>query len=179
MCSKPVWSVTGATTARDSGIAGTGWLCEPEGCEEPGKNKAGISMTELGDSLERMSFMQLLLLFGFVTSYVVALGGMLSVRLRKRAALLALLLAVAFMALTDPWVHGALLMVFVIAGLGLFVVLSWLLASLLGPRELPVEAAADPALSLPAQPDSPPTPMRPDDSLGHVPTGARRARAAR
>ena len=32
-------------------------------------------MTELGDSLERMSFMQLLLLFGFVTCYVLALGG--------------------------------------------------------------------------------------------------------
>jgi hypothetical protein len=136
-------------------------------------------MTELGDSLERMTFMQLLLLFGLVTSYVVALGGMLSVRLRKRAALLALLLAVAFTALTDPWVHGALLMAFVIAGLGLFVLLSWLLARLLGPRELPVEVEAEPALPLPSQPDLQPLPLRPGDSLDQLPKGARRARAAR
>ena len=136
-------------------------------------------MTELGDSLERMSFMQLLLLFGFVTSYVVALGGMLSVPLRQRAALLALLLAGAFTALTDPWVHGALLMVFVIAGLGLFVMLSWLLARLLGPRELPVEVQAETALPSPSQPDLPPLAPRPDDSLAQVPKGARRARAVR
>ena len=46
--------------------------------------------------------------------------------------LLALVQAVAFAALTDPWVHGALLVAFVVAGLGLFVMLSWLLARLLG-----------------------------------------------
>ena len=190
MCNKRVRSVTRASAARQSGIAGKRWLCEPDECDESGKNKAGIPMTELGDSLERMTFMQLLLLFGFVTSYVVALGGMLSVRLRQRAALLALLLAVAFTALTDPWVHGALLMVFVIAGLGLFVVLSWLLARLLGPREAPAEVAVEvtvsPALPLPAQPDSQPdsqlvpqpVPQRPGDSLVPVPKAARSARTA-
>lgn len=136
-------------------------------------------MTDLGDSLERMSFMQLLLLFGFVTAYVVALGGMLSVPLRQRAALLALLLAAAFVALTDPWVHGALLIIFVVAGLGLFVMLSWLLARLLGPRELPVDVEAEPALPTPTQPDSLPAPMRAGDSIGQVSKGARRARAAR
>jgi hypothetical protein len=170
-----VRSVTRVAAALESGIAGSWWLCEPDGYDESGKRKADIPMTELGDSLERMSFMQLLLLFGVVTSYVVALGGMLSVRLRQRAALLALLLAVAFTALTDPWVHGALLMAFVIAGLGLFVLLSWLLARLLGPRELPVEEAAEPALPSPSQPDLPPAPLRPGDSLGQLPKGARRA----
>ena len=94
-------------------------------------------MAELGDSLERMSFLQLLLLFGFVTSYVLALGGLFDSTVRLRAAALALLQAVAFAALTDPWVHGALLMVFVVAGLGLFVMVSWMLARLLGPRPSP------------------------------------------
>ena len=121
-------------------------------------------MAELGDSLERMSFLQLLLLFGFVTSYVLALGGLFDSTVRLRAAALALLQAVAFAALTDPWVHGALLVVFAVAGLGLFVVQSWLLARLLGPRQLPQpadtatpmtsESAADTA----APPSQPPRP---------------------
>jgi hypothetical protein len=102
-------------------------------------------MNELGDSLERMSFMQLLLLFGFVTTYVVAVGGLFGTAVRLRAAGLALVQAVAFAALTDPWVHGALLVAFVVAGLGLFVMLSWLLARLLGPRPQAVEAPADTA----------------------------------
>jgi hypothetical protein len=91
-------------------------------------------MSELGDSLERMSFVQLLLLFAFVTSYVLALGGMLGAPARIKAGLLALALAAAFTAMTDPWVHGALLMVFVVAGLGLFVLASWLLVWLIGAR---------------------------------------------
>ena len=37
-------------------------------------------MTELGDSLARMSFMQLLLLFAFVTHYMLAVGGMLGTK---------------------------------------------------------------------------------------------------
>jgi hypothetical protein len=107
-------------------------------------------MNELGDSLERMSFMQLLLLFGFVTTYVVALGGLFGSAVRLRAA-------------------GAAL---VLAGLGLFVMLSWLLARLLGPRPLPVEAPADTASdssTLPSQPSA----LRASPKLG------RRARATR
>ncbi len=104
-------------------------------------------MSELGDSLERMSFMQLLLLFGFVTSYVVALGGLFGPTVRLRAAVLALLLAAAFATLTDPWVHGAIVVVFVVAGLGLFVMSSWLLARLLAPTPLlpPLDSQAEAA----------------------------------
>jgi hypothetical protein len=137
-------------------------------------------MTELGDSLERMSFMQLLLLFGFVTSYVLALGGLFGTTVRLRAAALALVQAVAFAALTDPWVHGALLVVFVVAGLGLFVMLSWLLARLLAPRPLQLppdsqaEAASDSSTTPPSQP------QRHGDAPGAAPKlGARRARATR
>jgi len=129
-------------------------------------------MNELGDSLERMSFMQLLLLFGFVTTYVVAVGGLFGTAVRLRAAAAALVQAVAFAALTDPWVHGALLVAFVVAGLGLFVMLSWLLARLLGPRPLPTDAPVDTASdtsTLPSQPQA----LRPAPKL------ARRARATR
>jgi len=133
-------------------------------------------MTELGDSLERMSFMQLLLLFGFVTCYVLALGGLFGSTIRLRAAALALVQAAAFITLTDPWVHGALLIIFVIAGLGLFVMLAWLLARLLAPRPAPL--ALDPqlesALDLTTQP------QRQADGLGATPKlGASRARATR
>jgi hypothetical protein len=135
-------------------------------------------MTELGDSLERMSFMQLVLLFGFVTCYVLALGGLFGSTVRMRAAVLALVQAVAFTALTAPWVHGALLVVFVVAGLGLFMMLTWLLARLLAPRAVPLPQDT---LSETA-PDStfPSQSQRQGDSLGTVPKlGARRARATR
>ncbi len=135
-------------------------------------------MTELGDSLERMNFMQLLLLFGFVTCYVLAIGGLFGSTVRLRAAGLALLQAGAFTALTDPWVHGALLMAFAVAGLGLFVVLSWLLARALGPRQ---------ALTAPLLPDTQSdaavSPSQPSGRHGDAPSAAPklpgRARAAR
>jgi hypothetical protein len=127
-------------------------------------------MSELGDSLERMSFMQLLLLFGFVTTYVVAVGGLFGPVVRLRAAGLALAQSAAFAALTDPWVHGALLVAFVVAGLGLFVMLSWLLARLLGPRPLPMEAPAETASDT-TLPSSQPQAPRPTPKL------ARRTRA--
>jgi len=131
-------------------------------------------MTELGDSLERMSFMQLLLLFGFVTCYVLAIGGLFGSTVRWRAAGLAALLAAVFSALTDPWVHGALLITFVVAGLGVFVLASWMLARVLGPRPLtlPADTAADST-----EPAS--QPQRPGDERPAAPKLARRARAAR
>lgn len=98
-------------------------------------------MNELHHSLERMGFMQLLLLFGFVTTYMVAVGGLFGAQLRWRAAGAALAQAAAFAVLTEPWVHGALLVVFVVAGLGLFVMLSWLLAQLSGAGSLVVPPA--------------------------------------
>ena len=44
-------------------------------------------MSELGDSLERMSFMQLALLFGFVITYMAAVGGLFGTRVRLRIPL--------------------------------------------------------------------------------------------
>ena len=145
-------------------------------------------MSELGDSLERMSFMQLLLLFGFVTCYVVAIGGLFGGTVRLRAAGLALLQAAAFTALTDPWVHGALFVAFAVAGLGLFVIVSWLLARTLAPRQAMDVADASAEASAQTQADSrafessvPPSQPagRVDDALAAAPKLARRARAAR
>ncbi|MBX3645691.1 MAG: hypothetical protein KF720_21745 [Rubrivivax sp.] len=133
-------------------------------------------MAELGDSLERMSFVQLLLLFGFVTCYVLAIGGLFGSTVRLRAAGLALLQAGAFTALTDPWVHGALFMAFAVAGLGLFVLLSWLLARALGPRQalpLPPETQAGGTASSLSQPS------RHDDEPAAVADLPGRARVAR
>ena len=111
-------------------------------------------MAQLGDSLASMNFMQLLLLFTFVTCYMLAIGGLLGPAARRRFALLALALAGGFAALTDPWVHGALLMAFAVAGLGLFVLLTWLLARWLGPPQThavvaPTNDATTPSSSMP------------------------------
>lgn len=127
-------------------------------------------MSELGDSLERMSFMQLLLLFAFVTSYVLAVGGLLGGPARRRMAGLAVLLAAGFAALTDPWVHGALLAVFVVAGLGLFVMLSWLLVWMLGPRQTPSALAAETGTPVPS------SMFRTDDAAEATPKLPARAR---
>jgi hypothetical protein len=118
----------------------------------------------------------LLLLFAFVTSYMLALGGLLGAAGRWRAALLALGLAIGFAAKTDPWVHGALLVAFVVAALGLFVMCTWLLARWLGPHERP----AVPVVSTEAMASTPPTPSRVDKpAVPPAELAPRRARAPR
>jgi hypothetical protein len=102
-------------------------------------------MTDLGDSLQRMSFAQLALLFAFLTGYVLTLGRLFEGKARRHAAVFALASAVGFVACTDPWVHGTLLVVFVIGGLSLFVVLVWLLGRWLAP------SSAQPAVAQPAE----------------------------
>jgi hypothetical protein len=114
---------------------------------------------------------------------VLALGGLFGGTVRLRAGALAFLQAVGFVALTDPWVHGALLVVFVVAGLGLFVMLSWLLARLLAPRAMPLppQTLAEPAgdtAAAPLQPQG--QAQRHGEAQGAVPKlGTRRARATR
>ena len=77
-------------------------------------------MSELQDTLRNMGFVQLLLAFVFLTGYALALSSLTGALGRKRAGIVALLAALAFVATTQPWVHGVLLMVFAVAGLGLF-----------------------------------------------------------
>lgn len=112
-------------------------------------------MAELSLSLERMSFLQLVQLLGFVAAYMLAIGGLLGPRGRWRATGLSLLLAAGFVAATDPWVHGALLVVFVIGGLGLFVFFTWVMARLLAsrlPGTGPVVVEMDQTPPLPSMP---------------------------
>ena len=68
--------------------------------------------------------------------------------------------------------HGALLAVFLVAGLGLFVMLSWLLAWMLGPRQAPSALAAETGTPVPS------SMFRPDESDA-PPTLPGRARTSR
>jgi hypothetical protein len=154
-----VASVTAALARGDDRIAAKLALCEPASGVFRGHLIHHPGMNELGHSLERMSFMQLLLLFGFVTSYMVSVGGLFGAGVRLRAAAAALAQAVAFVALTEPWVHGALLVAFVVGALGVFVMLSWLLARMFGPRALPLPAPDSEAVDS-SLPNSQPMPLR-------------------
>jgi hypothetical protein len=86
---------------------------------------------ELHLTLRSMGFLQLLMAIVFLGAYSVACSTLFGSRGRTRAAGLALLTAVAFTALTQPWVHGALLVAGAVAGLGLFSAASWLLSAAL------------------------------------------------
>jgi len=90
-----------------------------------------------------MGFVQLVLAFAFLTSYALAIGGMFGALGRCRAALAALATAVAFAAMTRPWVNGALLVVFAIAGVGLFITLVWALSLVFGAARTPERAAVE------------------------------------
>jgi len=89
-------------------------------------------MGELHDSLRGMGFVQLLLTQLFLASYAVALGGFSGPKGRARAALAALLSAIAFVVLSPHWEHGALLVALAVGGLGLFVAMVSVLSAVLG-----------------------------------------------
>lgn len=83
-------------------------------------------------TLNNLSLVQMVLAWLFVASYALALGGMLGPKGSLRAGLVAALAAVLFSAFSLDWVHGALLVLFAVAGMGLFVAASWLLTYGLG-----------------------------------------------
>ena len=85
--------------------------------------------SELHLTLRSMGFMQLLIAIVFLAAYSVACSTLFASRGRTRAAAVALLTAVAFTALTQPWVHGALMVAGAIAGLGLFSAIGWILSA--------------------------------------------------
>lgn len=84
-------------------------------------------MDEIVHTLNNLGFAQMGLAWLFVGCYALALGGMLGAKGSLRAGLVAAVAAVAFSALSANWVHGALLVLFAIAGMGLFVATSWVL----------------------------------------------------
>jgi hypothetical protein len=105
---------------------------------------------ELHTSLKSMGFFQLLLAIVFLACYSVACSTLFESRGRARAGGVALLAAVAFTALTQPWVHGALMVAGAVAGLGLFSAIGWILSSALHVPQVKVPAT-DEALPLLAE----------------------------
>lgn len=89
-------------------------------------------MDDINASLNKLSLLQMVFAWTFVACYALALGGMLEARGSRRAAATAVLAAVLFCAFGDNWVHGALLVMFAVAGMGLFVAAAWVLARLAG-----------------------------------------------
>jgi MFS family permease len=89
-------------------------------------------MEDITTSLNKLSLLQMVLAWTFVACYALALGGMLESRGARRAAALAVVAAVVFCALSENWVHGALLVMFAVAGMGVFVAAAWALVSVVG-----------------------------------------------
>ena len=86
-------------------------------------------MDDLGHTLNAMDSTRLLLVLLFVAAYCSAIGRLASDGMRRFSLGAAALSGLAFVALTNPWVHGALLVVFVVVGVGGFVALAWALSA--------------------------------------------------
>ena len=79
---------------------------------------------ELRISLDAIGFEQQAFLFGFLTSYPLALGGLLEARGRRIAGMTAIASMIGFVVMTNPWVHGVMLVVAFVAASGLFIALA-------------------------------------------------------
>lgn len=82
-------------------------------------------MHEIAHTLDAMDSMRLLLALLFLAGYAASIGHLASERGRRWSIALAGLAGLGFVGLTNPWVHGALLVVFVVVAVGLFVALAW------------------------------------------------------
>ena len=126
-------------------------------------------MTDSGglqQSLAGMGFIELGLALLALCCYSLAFNGSLGGRTRLKAAASAMLAAGGFVASVDPWVHGVILMVIGIAGIGLFVAAVWVISAVCGltRREAPLPASAllpdapvaeNPAAGVMVQPHTP------------------------
>lgn len=133
-------------------------------------------MNELGSTIEAMDSAQLVAAFAFVAGYVLALGRLATPRGRRWAAAVAALAAAAFVALTRPWTHGALLVALAVVGIAVFIALAWAvtlgLARWRAAHAAPRAAAADRDGSPAASEAQPAT--APDAAASAPPAGARR-----
>ena len=94
-------------------------------------------------SLREMSQLQLLLAFLACTGYALGQGGLIGRKGRRIAWGVTLLSVVGFAFESTEWMHAAMLAAFGIAGLGLFVMIAWLMSRALGfSRPLAVAEAA-------------------------------------
>jgi len=100
-------------------------------------------LNELDTTLHAMSVVHIALMFTFLTSYPLALGEMFDTPGRRRAGLIALVAAVGFAATTPVWVHGALLIVFAVVGVGTFIAAVCALSTVLGIGRKATHSPAD------------------------------------
>jgi hypothetical protein len=84
-------------------------------------------MTELQNSLHHMGAAQYLLAVAFVICYALVLGDFFGASARWGLAAAGGVSVVGFSVLAQYWVHGVLLTLFVLVGMGLFIGLTWLL----------------------------------------------------
>jgi hypothetical protein len=82
-------------------------------------------MNELQKTLQQLSLEQHALALAFLLCYGSAIGSMLGPTGRLRAAGMALVTGLLFTAMTRPWAHGALLMLFAVAIVGAFIAAAW------------------------------------------------------
>ncbi len=85
-------------------------------------------MDDIAATLNALSLWQMVLGWAFFGCYALAAGGMLEARGSRRAAGVAIVSALLFCVLAENWVHAALLVMFAIGGMGLFVAAAWMLA---------------------------------------------------
>jgi len=89
-------------------------------------------MNQINSSLEAMGVQQYLMAFLFLACYCLALSQFMGSRGRVYAALGALVAAIAFAALTDPWENGVLVVAFTLVVMGLFAGTVWALWAVFG-----------------------------------------------
>ena len=115
-------------------------------------------IVEIRASLDAIGFEQQLCVFAVLASYPLSLGGLLEGRGRRTAATAAIVSAALFVLLTDPWMHGVLLVVAMMGGVGLFIVVVYALERLqrLAWREVPSAVLCEPeavAAAVSAEPE--------------------------
>lgn len=115
------------------------------------------SMNDITLELNQLTFVQTVLAWAFVGCYALSLGGMLGSSGSTRSAALAGLAAIAFCVVSDHWVHGALLVLFSVAGIGVFVAAAWLITRAAvwwsqPERQRPATSAPVTPVTAPAQP---------------------------
>jgi hypothetical protein len=85
---------------------------------------------EIRGSLDAIGFEQQAFLFAFLASYPLTLGGLLASRGRRIAGITATASMIGFTIATDPWIHGVLVVVVIVAGMGMFIAAVWALDQL-------------------------------------------------
>ena len=118
-------------------------------------------MDEVAHTLETMTPVQLIAALAFVSGYVIAIGRLATVRWRAWGGVIAAVAAIVFVALSDPWVYGAMLVAMALGGMGVFIGMAWL-GSVLAHRWADQHHAAAPTAADPQPASSDAAPVEPE-----------------